>query len=193
LDSGGRLLNTPGYLGGTTYVVNFQALGSPVPPGTFPAQWVQSNGTSNSHCRLSTIPDGTSNTILFTEQYGSIGPLGGSEWASWIGVNVQFSSPNSPGVFDACFPQTFDAVIGIGPAVVGAVMTPPANLPLPEFNKLPPATLGGQYPSSPHTSVINVLMGDGGVRGVNEGVSALTWVYGMAPSDGQPLPADWAD
>jgi prepilin-type N-terminal cleavage/methylation domain-containing protein len=194
LNSGGQLLDTFGaMMGGTTYVVNFQVCGSPAPPGAFPPGWPQANGVPTSRYRLSTIPDGTSNTLLFTEQYGSLNNINGSQWASWIGVTAQNIGPGSSWVLDGCFPQLFDAVIGVGPAVIGAVATPPGNLPLPEFNKLPAATLGGQHPSSPHPSVINVLMGDGGVRGVNEGVSALTWVYGMAPADGQPLSADWAD
>jgi prepilin-type N-terminal cleavage/methylation domain-containing protein len=191
LDSTGRMLNTPGNMGGTTYVVNFHTFGSPVPPGTFPAAWVQSNGVSRSSYRLHRLPDGTSNTILFTEQYGSVSNINGSEWGAWIGQGAQNVGPGGSWVQDHCFPQLFDAVIGVGPAVTGPVTTPPPHLPLPEFNKMPAQTLGLQTPSSPHPSVINVLLGDGSVRGVNETVTGPTWVYAMCPSDAQSLGPDW--
>jgi prepilin-type N-terminal cleavage/methylation domain-containing protein len=38
---------------------------------------------------------------------------------------------------------------------------------------------------------INVGMGDGSVRTVSTGVSALTWGYIVDPNDGQVLPSDW--
>jgi len=44
---------------------------------------------------------------------------------------------------------------------------------------------------SPHTGGINVAMGDGSVRFVNQGVSPTTFFYATTPNGGEVLGNDW--
>jgi prepilin-type processing-associated H-X9-DG protein len=44
---------------------------------------------------------------------------------------------------------------------------------------------------SPHTGVINVLLGDGSVRVVQQGISGLTWWQACTPAGGEVLGGDW--
>jgi prepilin-type N-terminal cleavage/methylation domain-containing protein len=44
---------------------------------------------------------------------------------------------------------------------------------------------------SAHTAVMEVLLGDGSVRGVRPGISATTWVHACIPNDGEVLGDDW--
>jgi hypothetical protein len=63
-------------------------------------------------------------------------------------------------------------------------------LPLPQFQPsaaaCDPARVQGPYAGG-----MMVGLGDGSVRLVNSGVSALTWSVAIFPGDGQPLGSDW--
>jgi hypothetical protein len=45
-------------------------------------------------------------------------------------------------------------------------------------------------PSSGHTGVLTVALGDGSVHTVNSGISAFTFTLAMLPNDSTPLPSD---
>jgi prepilin-type processing-associated H-X9-DG protein len=45
--------------------------------------------------------------------------------------------------------------------------------------------------SSPHTGGMNVLLADGSVRFLAQGLSASTWWAACTPSGGEVLGSDW--
>ncbi|HEY7329050.1 MAG TPA: DUF1559 domain-containing protein [Gemmataceae bacterium] len=172
----GKLVTNPVQYAGTTYVGSFQPFGTPgdPKPGSANSAHIPSIRTTN------TIPDGTSNTIALCERL-AVTQWGISTWSLPMTIS-NWSYDASPG--------RVEAILGIGPAVYGAV-TPPSYLPPPEFGKIPRTATGGNTPSSPHTGVILVLLADGSVHSISSGISALTWVYAMSPADGQVLGSDW--
>ena len=111
------------------------------------------------------ISDGTSNTIFYAEKYAGCGSSSpsGNLWAwGW--------DPNASPVY----------AVGV---------TGPQNWqqqPSPWQTNCNP-TLA----SSPHTSGMNVALGDGSVRFLSSGMSANTFWLATTPDDGAPLPSDW--
>jgi prepilin-type N-terminal cleavage/methylation domain-containing protein len=170
---------------GTTYIGSFQIFGQ---PGT-----TTINGLPFALHRIATIPDGSSNTLLFTEQFGSTGGFEGSCWSIPMGINASQSTPGGPFTVVSCFPAGLSGVFAVGPTVSGTVVVPPGHMPLPDFNKFPKDTDGKDTPSSPHFGVINVLIADGAVRTTSTAITAAHWAYALAPSDGQVLPGDWSN
>lgn len=134
------------------------------------------------------IPDGTSNTIFFSEQYAGAMPLfppatsAPSNNSLWFSDYPIFQSP--PGSNTDC------AKTGaVGPAFL-PLFTPPISYCL--TNLLP----GGWSAcmcraTSPHTGVVNCGMGDGSVRPVAQGISGNTWYWACTPNSGEVLGPDW--
>jgi prepilin-type N-terminal cleavage/methylation domain-containing protein len=122
----------------------------------------------------SDIPDGLSNTIFWTEKVSYCAPTGatagGTLWAS-----------NNPAL-----------------PTLGLVGTP-SSLSfgiIPQFNVTNPNLCLSPYiPSSGHTQVMIVGMGDGSTRSINSGISTIAspWTFNaaMVPNDSLPLGSDW--
>jgi len=129
-----------------------------------------------------TFTDGTSNTIVFTEKFGmcvnlSVSPNGGGGnwWARNTAPSVSgpyfgyVSSPSPPGQLG------------------GYTQSPPFQIqPLPYTSNC-----DSRLPSTGHTAVIQVGMGDGSVRGVSGGTSPNTWWSAVTPNGGEVLGSDW--
>jgi prepilin-type N-terminal cleavage/methylation domain-containing protein len=124
----------------------------------------------------SSIGDGTSNTIFFTEKEaqtlgscpGNIYALGYNYWWDWgptlgtSAVGAEWGSqPVGAGVF------------------------------YPLFHPSPVGQACGNQPSTGHTGGIMVGMGDGSVRLVAQGVSPNTWWSAWTPAGGEVLGPDW--
>jgi prepilin-type N-terminal cleavage/methylation domain-containing protein len=142
--------------GDATYAANIQVFGNT--SGSGYRYW-------NSQARLpASLPDGTSNTILFAEKYAGCGPNkpSGNIWA-W-------------GWDRYCGP------------VFGTVIGPQTWLqnPNPWQTNCNPL-----YASSPHTGGMNAAIGDGSVRFLAQGMSPNTFWIAMVPNDGLPMPSDW--
>jgi hypothetical protein len=115
------------------------------------------------------IPDGTTNTIFFTEKEFHCAGVSGPQ-SPW---NELRESSNN----------LINYVDGGAAWVQGAAC-------YPQFN--PSQTVcDPQLPSSGHTAVIVVGMADGSVRTVSPGVSPATWGYALSPAGGEILGPDW--
>lgn len=140
-----------------------------------------SNGTffdSYGNFRLpSSCPDGTSNTIQVAEKYAhctnAVYKEGGNLWAYWIkDATIQ---PLHPG-----FALSIWNGYCIGPSS--------------KFLVRPQPFLGNCDPtlaSSPHSGGINVLMVDGSVRFLSQGISGTTWWALCTPAGGEVLGNNW--
>jgi prepilin-type N-terminal cleavage/methylation domain-containing protein/prepilin-type processing-associated H-X9-DG protein len=116
------------------------------------------------------ITDGTSNTIFFTEKLAlcNSGPYQGNYWPDWGPI---ISSSDAPG----------GEADPTGPTAPIFQVRPLGN----------PANCTGDIASSPHTGGINVALGDGSVRFVTQNISPATWWYALTPSGGEVLGSDW--
>ena len=124
------------------------------------------------------FPDGTSNTILFTEAYatcgntGNIGSAYGTLWA------------DSNSVWRPGFNFTFGSYKG----------SIPTNYPLAQLFQVQPNYTNNcilDLPNSPHTGGIMTSVGDGSVRLVSQGVTQTIWGLACDPRDGLPMPSGW--
>jgi prepilin-type processing-associated H-X9-DG protein len=131
----------------------------------------------------SSITDGTSQTIFFTDCYAG-GDYNGDANLWWWSYNTFQSQANLDcgGIF-------------YGPSSTNAPLITPA-LSYCQNNKM--AFDWGGNPSvcmcratSPHTGGINVGMGDGSTRFVAQGISGQTWFNASTPNKGDILGPDW--
>jgi prepilin-type N-terminal cleavage/methylation domain-containing protein len=175
--SNGFAANQVGAWAGSSYAANFQVFGR----SGFGTGW----GTSwQAQFNIGNIPDGTSNTVGFSEKYAACGSgsttTGGNLW-SWPGGD---------------WGNEWGPEFAVAPNASAPQITSPNgagnwNLP-PQIQPNPWQTVCDYTrPSTPHTAVCQVLLMDGSVRGVNASVSPTTWVYAITPDDGNPLPSDW--
>jgi prepilin-type N-terminal cleavage/methylation domain-containing protein len=135
------------------------------------------------------FPDGTSNTIIFTEKYGICSPdgngdNGGNQWASRFEAQtsayIGYQGPNPGLAFGSDQPGQQAPVYG----VAGYFQIQPR----------PYLGAGGCKPgiaSTGHTGGIMACLGDGSVRLCSQGMSPNTWWQAVVPDEGQPPPADW--
>lgn len=131
-------------------------------------------GSTEGTARIpSTFLDGTSNTVIYGERYGTCGTSGnvsasttfGSLWSDSNPVwRPQFCNPNQQG-FVACAP------FQVTPNWITACDHLRAQ--------------------SPHSGGMNVCLGDGSVRFVSGTISPGTWANVCDPRDGNLLGSDW--
>jgi prepilin-type N-terminal cleavage/methylation domain-containing protein len=132
-----------------------------------------------------TLSDGTSNTIIWTDVLGTCGitpPFPGypsftaSRWWYWVGdpygnsetlgeMGVQYISPTS-------YTPQFQSGVSAAQCQPGTVAI-------------------SQTATSGHTAVVHAGLGDGSVRPITQGMSGLAWILALVPNDGAPLPSDW--
>jgi prepilin-type N-terminal cleavage/methylation domain-containing protein len=160
-------VNSYGTAGGTTYAANAQVFAT-----ANSTTWKVTNCQNYPRIPAS-FQDGTSNTIIFTEKYGTCtGPASSTAGSMW--------ARRSP------VPSTYGPYFAYGTAdLVG---------PMYSFQVQPRPYLGNcnyRLPSSPHTGGIMAGMGDGSVRLVTQGISPLTWWKAVTPSGGEVLGPDW--
>jgi prepilin-type N-terminal cleavage/methylation domain-containing protein len=156
-----------GQWGGSSYSANFQVF------GTFRAG---GNADASSYT-VATIPDGSSNTIFFAEQYSACQPTGtlttptaaGNLWA-YPGIDW---SPN--------WHPVFSNTRSYGAGVWTIMPQKKPTLALCDKRTV----------QSGHTATIQCGMGDGAVRGISTSISQLTWQNAMRADDGQVLGSDW--
>jgi prepilin-type N-terminal cleavage/methylation domain-containing protein len=160
---------TPG--SNVSYGANAQVFGTIKPTVVVSGNPVVTWSSWKGGTRLPTdIPDGVSNTIFWTEKLANCSGTN-NRWAGQGG--------NSTPVVGAPFPNATTAPNGLAPNIV------------PLFNVTNSNGCVFYQPSSSHTAVLQVGMGDGSVRSVNRGISQTTFNIAMVPNDSLTLPADW--
>lgn len=125
-----------------------------------------------------TFQDGTTNTIMLAEIYGTCTSTGDVNSTSTYGsLWADANSVWRPG---------FNLGSGKGGGTVGY----PAA---PLFQQRPNALTACDYtrPQGIHTSGILVTLGDGSVRNITSSISPVTWAAANDPQDGVPLGSDW--
>jgi prepilin-type N-terminal cleavage/methylation domain-containing protein len=161
------------------------------------------NGTSpnGSKTIVNSMPDGSSNSIIFAHAYKSCSNLNNQSgytvngsidknwaWYPWDGGLGQWQAP----AFG------FATYVALGGTMTGSThgadfssskSVPPSGIPF----QVQPASgnCNWDVAASPHTGVMIVGLGDGSVRMVSQGISVTTWFYACVPNDGNPLGSDW--
>ncbi len=114
--------------------------------------------------RLSaTYTDGTSNTIGVTEAYGRCGSTG----TLWAHEPV---NPDWHAMFNDWTARGVNSKFQVQPTK---------------------NQCNAHVPQSIHTGGIQVMMLDGSVRLVSNGISPTTWAVALTPSGGEVMPSDW--
>lgn len=147
----------------SNYAANNYVFGNPVA------------GNTQGYAKFAAIPDGLSNTIFFSEIYGTCGTSGLSTllWGSlWADANSVWR----PGY-------------NLGTSKNGVTGYPPA----PMFQVTPHymTTCDPSRSQSGHAAGVNVGIGDGSVRFVAQGVDANTWAYVNDPRDRNAISTEW--
>jgi hypothetical protein len=171
---------TPG--SNSSYALNGQVFGTITlkAPGT-PAihSFSEAGGTQIQR----DIPDGTSNTIYFVEK------LAYCDEPSPPGPSTLYAPPTTGGThWAADGTQNMSPRIGLATGHAPLSFSP--NL-VPQFAVNNPLNCAFIWPSSSHTGVMIVGLGDGSVRNVNQGINTLTFNIAMVPNEGLPMPPDW--
>jgi prepilin-type N-terminal cleavage/methylation domain-containing protein len=151
---------------------------------------------------VSSMPDGTTNTVIFAERYKLCQPSSGGHtdpvWAAH-----PWSTPNGPWAVAGFGYTSWSNNVGINNSLGQGIGNGGGNLngyypdywthgqgpggTLP-FQTSPSAANCNWYaPQGAHGGVMLATMGDGSVRGVSPSVNVNTWVYACVPNDGSPL------
>ena len=154
----------------TTYAANAQVFANVNVNGSILGPWPWEGAAR----MPGSFPDGTSNTIMFAERYGTCGYYnnntgypagsGGNVWNWWSTDSAQ-----------AAF-----AVFSTGPGSKFQIQPSPYQTACNPY-----------LASTPHTGGMIVAMCDASVRSVSSGVSGSTWWAACTAAGGEVLGSDW--
>jgi prepilin-type N-terminal cleavage/methylation domain-containing protein/prepilin-type processing-associated H-X9-DG protein len=177
--------------GGASYGCNFFAFGTAQgsyangvpgnPPYTVTSwNWFGANRIPGS------FPDGTSNTILFTEKYarceyppGST-TGGGTMWAHSGTAGTASGQSWWPVVMAPDFARYNPNCYGLTDGALFQVQPTPFR-----------GSCDWTRAATPHTGGINASLADGSVRTIAQGISYQAWWYAFTPAGGEVMPSDW--
>jgi prepilin-type N-terminal cleavage/methylation domain-containing protein len=160
----------PGQYATCSYAPVWQMFGSDKAPTTITK--TSAAYYEKSRFTVGTIPDGSSNQVAIVERYSllALPTPANSHYNCTFHVASQADSAGA--VYG--YPITADIKSG---------------LYLPQINVAVSAA-DARAPNTGHPIMIVAMM-DGSARGVNSGVSQVTWIAVCTPDDGLPLPSDW--
>jgi prepilin-type N-terminal cleavage/methylation domain-containing protein len=182
---------------GTSYSANAMVFGSNTTTVTGVNQAVvqstAANGGWDSGLSIARIQDGSSNTIMFMHSYAACGASGkGTTWGY---------TPANPAILGTPPANTGAAALG-GPPIHmssildnGNVAFDSAKANQIHFQNQPnpySTNCNPNYPSTPHSSTMLVLLGDGSTRTITPSMLVSTWWAACYPADNLPPAADWA-
>jgi prepilin-type N-terminal cleavage/methylation domain-containing protein len=131
-----------------------------------------------------TFQDGTSNTIVVSEQYAGNGFPSGFNSLWWWDYN-SFQAPlgsdtdcGSTGFSGTTYLPLFNASVSYCTSNTITLSWTSASACMCR-------------PVSPHTAVINTALADGSVRTLTSSISGTTFYYACTPSGGEVLGSDW--
>jgi len=127
---------------------------------------------------IGNIPDGTSNTIAFSETYSAC--TNNSTGNLWSYPGIDWSWAWTPVIGNV---RSWGGTLGNNAASNGGYTTPQFQPTL--ANCLKYACQSG------HTGQVLALLMDGSVRGISASITPLTWQYALEPADGQVLGTNW--
>jgi prepilin-type N-terminal cleavage/methylation domain-containing protein len=137
------------------------------------------------------IPDGTSNTIFWTEKLSlcaATNPAGGTLWAD---SNLAGSPQYLPLVGLTAATTPIPGLTAPQSAIVYSNPNTYPTGPIVQIGVSNATSCNAAYPSSGHSGVMLVGMGDGSVHTVNQGIQTLTFTVAMVPNENYPLGQDW--
>ncbi len=152
------------------YSANYLVFGNPVAQNTEGAARLPAS-----------IPDGLSNTVFYSERYGTCGTGGNPEAGSGVFCNLWGDSN-----------MTWRPAFCINNTSQDPSQTP-AWQPCALFQVTPDWIINcnAAVAESPHAGGINVCLGDGSVKFVSSGIAAATWAAVCDPRDGVPPGEGW--
>jgi len=160
--SNGFTQNQVGSWGGSSYAGNFQVFGM-----SRNTSW----GTSyNAQYNVGNIPDGTSNTIGFSEKLTLCGSAPGYNFWTWPGGDW--------------------GNLSWAPMIALSPWAGQWNQ-LPQIKPIPIANCDPYRPSTGHSAGIQCGLMDGSVRSVSSTISQATWQNALTPDDGNTLASNW--
>jgi prepilin-type N-terminal cleavage/methylation domain-containing protein len=129
---------------------------------------------------VTSMPDGTANTVIFAERYKVCAP----SWGGYTGPAWAMHPAYVGHGWDTPVFGWHEAGGGYDPSFNGGTGQP--------FQVAPAiSACDWRVTQGAHSGVMVVGLGDGSVRGVNGGLSLATWVAACTPNDGGVLGSDW--
>jgi prepilin-type N-terminal cleavage/methylation domain-containing protein len=167
--------NNPWALG--CYGGNYQIFGNPEGGTTSVA-----TNNMQGNTKLTDIRDGTSTTVLFAEKYSRCGNYatlwGHGSWeTAWMPM---FAYGNRAGTLGYTSFYNWGPPGKVGPASKFQVSPDPFD-----------SVCDTSVAQSPHINVMNVAMGDAGVRPITGSTAASVWWALLTPSGGETISEDW--